>query len=205
MGSNYRKSKRIEKREVVHKTDKRKFTAKTNGGKLTNRKRQEPQNIEDKKMTTIITTELKESLIQRIIANGSVMFNVANNQAQVLAECVRIQNFLIRNINYHGKFGKIECYTCYDSTDLQNLCIALQKIAETIQTDQNTEIFENIRGYDFGDFESERGIVQVYYKDEMIYAKTIRKMTAADRQQIIKFIDYMIWIVGNWKKDNRII
>ena len=156
-------------------------------------------------MGMIITTEHKESLIQRIIANGSVMFNVANNQAQVLAECVRIQNFLIRNINYHGKFGKIECYTCYDSTDLQNLCIALQKIAEAIKTDCDVEIFENIQGYVFQDFTSEHGIVQVYYKDEMIYAKTIRKMTAADRQQIIKFIDHMIWIIGNWKRDNRII
>lgn len=81
----------------------------------------------------------------------------------------------------------------------------LKKIAEAIQTDHDVEIFENIRGYDFGDFISEHGIVRVYYKDNMIYAKTIRETTAADRQQIIKFIDYMIWIIRNWKKDNRII
>lgn len=156
-------------------------------------------------MAMTITTEHKESLIQRIIANGTVMFNVANNQAQVLAECVRVQNFLIRNINYHGKFGKIEYYTCYDSTDLHNLVTGLKKIAETIQTDQNTEIFENIRGYDFGDFESGHGVARVYYKDNMIYAKTIRGTTAADKTAIIKFIDHMIWIIGNWKRDNRII
>lgn len=156
-------------------------------------------------MAMIINTEHKESLIERIIANGSVMFDVATNSAKVLAECVRAQNFLIRNINYHNKFSKIECYTCYDSTDLDNLMTGLKKITEAIKTDKEVEIFENIRGYDFGDFTSEYGIAQVYYKDNMIYAKTIRRTTAADKQQIIKVIDYMIWIIGNWKKDNRII
>lgn len=156
-------------------------------------------------MGMIINTEHKESLIQRIIANASVMFDVADNSAKVLAECVRAQNFLIRNINYHGKFGGVECYTCCDSTDLDNLITGLKKIAEAIKTDKNVEIFENIRGFDFGDFTSGHGIVQVYYKDSMIYAKTIRGTTTADKQQIIKFIDYMIWIINNWKKDNRII
>lgn len=156
-------------------------------------------------MGMIINTEHKESLIERIIANGSVMFDVATNSAKVLAECVRVQNFLIRNINYHGKFGKIECYTCYDSTDLDNLRLGLKKIAEAIQTGEDTEIFENIQGYNFGDFTSENGIVQVYYENDIIYVKTIREMTMTERQQIIKFIDYMIWIIGNWKKDNRII
>ena len=154
---------------------------------------------------TVITREMKESLIERIIANGSVMFDVATNSAKVLAECVRVQNFLIRNINYHGKFGKIECYTCYDSTDLDNLRLGLKKIAEAIQTGEDTEIFENIQGYNFGDFTSENGIVQVYYENDIIYVKTIQEMTMTERQQIIKFIDYMIWIIGNWKKDNRII
>ena len=156
-------------------------------------------------MGMIINTEHKESLIERIIANGSVMFDVADNSAKVLAECIKAQNFLIRNINYHGKFCKIECYTCYDSTDLDNLMTGLKKIAEAIKTDQNVEIFENVQGYVFQDFESGHGIVRVYYKDNMIYAKTIRGTTAAEKQQIIKFIDYMIWIIGNWKRDNRII
>lgn len=156
-------------------------------------------------MTTIITTELKESLIQRIIANATVMFDVADNSAKVLAECVRAQNFLIQNINYHGRFGKIEYVSCYDSDDLDNLIIGLKKITEAIKTDRDVEIFENIRGYDFGDFTSGRGIVQVYYKDNMIYAKTIKGTTTADRQKIIKVIEHMIWIIGNWKKDNRII
>lgn len=156
-------------------------------------------------MGMIINTEHKESLIERIIANGSVMFDVADNSAKVLAECVRAQNFLIRNINYHGKFGKIECYTCYDSTDLDNLRLGLKKITEAIQTGEDTEIFENIQGYNFGDFTSENGIVQVYYENDIIYVKTIRETTATEKQQIIKFIDYMTWIIGNWKKDNRII
>lgn len=156
-------------------------------------------------MGMIITTEHKESLIERIIANGSVMFDVADNSAKVLAECVRVQNFLIRNINYHGKFGKIECYTCYDSTDLDNLMIGLKKITEAIKTDCDVEIFENIQGYTFNDFTSGQSVVEVFYKNDIIYAKTIQEMTTTERQQIIKFIDYMIWIVGNWKKDNRII
>lgn len=154
---------------------------------------------------TVITTEHKESLIERIIANGSVMFDVAENSVRVLAECVRAQNFLIRNINYHGKFGKIECYTCYDSNDLDNLMTGLKKITEAIKKDKEVEIFENIQGYVFQDFESGQGVVEVFDKNGIIHAKTIREMTMTEKQQIIKFIDYMIWIIGNWKKDNRII
>lgn len=156
-------------------------------------------------MGMIITAEHKESLIQRIIANGTVMFDVADNSAKTLAECVRAQNFLIRNINYHGKFGKIECYTCYDSTDLDNLMTGLKKIAEAIKTDKETEVFKNVTEYAFNDFGSGQGVAEVFYKNDVLYAKTIREMTMTERQQITKFIDYMIWIIGNWKKDNRII
>lgn len=44
-------------------------------------------------MGMIITTEHKENLIERIIENASVIFDVAGNSAKVLAECIRAQNF----------------------------------------------------------------------------------------------------------------
>lgn len=155
-------------------------------------------------MTTIITTELKERLIERILSNNSFWLN-STSPVKVLTEMIRIQNFLIRNINYHTSYNRFDVYTCYDNTDLNNLCVALQKIAEAIETDKDTSIFENVRGYTFGDLETEHGIVQVYQKNKMVYVKAVQILTAEEHDKLIAGIKYVLWIINNWKQVNRII
>ena len=153
---------------------------------------------------TVITREMKESLIERILSNASFWLN-GTSPVKALTEMMHVQNFLIRNINYHASFNKIDVYTCYDDTDLNNLCIALQKIAETIETDKETKIFENVRGYTFGDFERQ-GVIEVYQKDKIVYAKTIQQdLTPEERDKLTNSIKYLLWIIGNWKQVNRII
>lgn len=153
---------------------------------------------------TVITREMKEDLIERIIANCTT--GIKDGTAKTIIEVMRVQNFLIRNINYHGKFGKIECYTCYDDTDLNNLCIALQKIAETIKTGELTKIFENTKGYNFNDFETGCTIVHVVYVNKTIYAKLVdHAVTSQEKKQIIEDIEDILWIIKNWKRNNRII
>lgn len=153
---------------------------------------------------TIITREMKESLIERILSNASFWLNSAS-PVKVLTEMMHIQNFIIRNINYHASFNKIDVYTCYDDTDLNNLCIALQKIITAIETGKDTAIFENIQGYTFGDLET-HGVIQVYQKDKIVYAKTIQQdLTPEERDKLTNSIKYLLWIIGNWKQVNRII
>ena len=155
-------------------------------------------------MGIIITTEHKESLIERILSNCTA--GIKDDTTKTIIEVMRAQNFLIRNINYHGRFGKIECCTCYDSDNLNDLCVALQKIVETIKTGELTKIFENAQGYNFNDFETGCTIVHTVYINNTIYAKLVdHAVTSQEKQQIIEDIEYMLWIVNNWKKDNRII
>lgn len=150
---------------------------------------------------TVITREMKESLIERILSNSSFWLN-DTSPVKVLAEMMRVQNFIIRNINYHASFNRIDTYTCYDDADIDNLCIALQKIVKAIETDKETKIFENIQGYNFGDFERQ-GVIQVYQKDKIVYA-TIQDLTPEERDKLTNSIKYLLWIVGNWKQLNRI-
>lgn len=154
---------------------------------------------------TVITREMKEDLIERILSNCTAGIK-ENNTAKTILEVMRAQNFLIRNINYHRKFGKIECYTCYDSDNLNDLCVALQKIAETIKTGELTKIFENTQGYIFNDFETGCTIVHVVYVNKTIYAKLVdRDVTSQEKKQIIEDIEDILWIIKNWKRDNRIV
>ena len=146
---------------------------------------------------TVITREMKEDLIERIIANCTT--GIKDGTAKTIIEVMRVQNFLIRNINYHGN-------TCYDDTDLNNLCIALQKIAETIKTGELTKIFENVQGYNFNDFETGCTIVHVVYVNKTIYAKLVdHDVTSQEKKQIIEDIEDILWIIKNWKRNNRII
>lgn len=153
---------------------------------------------------TVITREMKESLIERILSNNSFWLNEYTKSTKVLTELMRIQNFLIRNINYHTSFNTFDVYLCYDDTDLNNLCVALTKIAGAIETDKDVEIFENIRGYTFGDLETDHGVVQVYQKDKIVYAKKIQSLTPEEHDKLINSIKYNLWIINNWKQLNRI-
>lgn len=153
---------------------------------------------------TVITREMKESLIERIITNSSFWLNEYTSSVKVLTEMMRIQNFIIRNINYHTSFNKIDVYTCYDEEDLNNLYIALQKIAEAIETDKDVEIFENVRGYTFGDLETGHGVVQVYQKDKIVHAAIIQGLKPGEQDKLTSGIKYNLWIIHNWKQVNRI-
>lgn len=153
---------------------------------------------------TVITTELKEKFIERIITNSSFWLNEYTSSAKVLTEMMRIQNFIVRNVNYHASFNRVDFYTCYDDADIDNLCIALKKLITAIETNEETKVFENIRGYIFGDFERQ-GVIQVYQKDKIVYAKTIPDLTPEEKDKLISSIKYLLWIVGNWKQVNRII
>ena len=155
-------------------------------------------------MGMIITTEHKESLIERIITNSSFWLNEQTSSVKVLTEMMRIQNFIIRNINYHASFNRVDFYTCYDDVDIDNLCIALNKIITAIETDKDTEIFENVRGYTFGDLETEHGVVQVYQKDKIVYVKPVQSLTPGEKDKLMASIKFNLWIIGNWRQDNHI-
>ena len=153
---------------------------------------------------TVITREMKEKFIERIITNSSFWLNEYTSSVKVLTEMMRIQNFIIRNINYHASFNRVNFYTCYDETDIDNLCIALNKLITAIETNKETEVFENVRGYTFGDLETEHGIVQVYQKNKMIYVKTIQSLTPEEKEKLMASIKFNLWIIGNWRQDNHI-
>lgn len=155
-------------------------------------------------MTTIITTELKEKFIERIITNSSFWLNEQTSSVKVLTEMMRIQNFIVRNVNYHASFNRCDFYTCYDDTDIDNLCIALKKLITAIETNEEIEIFENIRGYIFGDLETEHGVVQVYQKNKIIYVKPVQSLTPGEKDKLIASIKFNLWIIGNWRQDNHI-
>lgn len=155
-------------------------------------------------MGMIITTELKESLIERIITNSSFWLNEHTSSVKVLTEMMRIQNFIIRNINYHASFNRCDFYTCYDDADIDNLCIALNKLITAIETEKDTAIFENIRGYIFGDLETDHGVIQVYQKDKIVHAKTVQSLTPGEKDKLMASIKFNLWIIGNWRRDNHI-
>ena len=152
----------------------------------------------------IITTGMKEKFIERIITNSSFWLNERTGSIKVLTEMMRIQNFIIRNINYHASFNRVDFYTCYDDADIDNLCIALNKIITAIETNKETEVFENIRGYVFGDLETEHGIVQVYQKNKTIYVIPVQSLTPGEKDKLISSIKFNLWIIKNWRQDNHI-
>ena len=157
-----------------------------------------------KKMTTIITREMKEKFIERIITNSSFWLNEQTSSVKVLTEMMRIQNFIVRNVNYHASFNRIDFYTCYDDAAIDNLCIALKKLITAIETNEETKVFENIRGYTFGDLETDHGVIQVYQKDKIVYAKTIQSLTPGEKDKLIASIKFNLWIIGNWRQNNHI-
>ena len=152
----------------------------------------------------IITREMKEKFIERVITNSSFWLNEHTTSVKVLTEMMRIQNFIIRNINYHASFNRCDFYTCYDDADIDNLCIALNKLITAIETEKDTAIFENIRGYIFGDLETDHGVIQVYQKDKIVYAKTVQILTPGEQDKLIASIKFNLWIIGNWRQDNHI-
>lgn len=160
-------------------------------------------------MTTIITREMKESLIERIIANSSYWIDSETYSIQVLTELMLMQNFLIRNINYHGVYHAmdktINTFTCVNSNDLNSLCEVLNKINETLKTEQDIQIFDKNYGYIFGELTHISNIVKVVHKNNKVYTEINREITQNEKEQLTDAIQYMLWIIGNWKKDNRII
>lgn len=155
-------------------------------------------------MAMIITTEMKEKFIERIITNSSFWLNEYTRSVKVLTEMMHIQNFIIRNINYHASFNRIDCYTCYDDADIDNLCIALNKFITAIETNEETEVFENIRGYIFGDLETEHGVIQVYQKNKIVYVNPVQSLTPGEKDKLISSIKFNLWIIKNWRQDNHI-
>ena len=153
---------------------------------------------------TVITREMKEKFIERIITNSSFWLNEYTSSAKVLTEMMRIQNFIVRNVNYHASFNRIDFYTCYDDADIDNLCIVLKKLITAIETNEEIEIFENIRGYIFGDLGTEQGIVQVYQKNKIVYVKPVQSLTPGEKDKLIASIKFNLWIIGNWRQDNHI-
>lgn len=153
---------------------------------------------------TVITREMKEKFIERIITNSSFWMNEYTKSVKVLTEMMRIQNFLIRNVNYHASFNRVDCYICYDDADIDNLCIALNKIITAIETDKDVEIFENVHGYTFGDLESGHGVMQAYQKDKIVYVQKVQELTAEEKDKLISGIKFNLWIINNWKRDNHI-
>ena len=152
----------------------------------------------------IITREMKEKFIERVITNSSFWLNEHTTSVKVLTEMMRIQNFIVRNVNYHASFNRVDFYTCYDDADIDNLCIALNKLITAIETEKDTAIFENIRGYIFGDLETDHGVIQVYQKDKIVYAKTVQILTPGEQDKLIASIKFNLWIIGNWRQDNHI-
>lgn len=83
---------------------------------------------------------------------------------------------------------------------------SVKKIAETIKTGELTKIFENTQGYNFNDFETGCTIVHVVYVNKTIYAKLVdHAVTSQEKKQIIEDIEDILWIINNWKRNNRII
>ena len=84
------------------------------------------------------------------------------------------------------------------------MCIALNKLITAIETEKDTAIFENIRGYIFGDLETDHGVIQVYQKDKIVHAKTVQSLTPGEKDKLMASIKFNLWIIGNWRQDNHI-